>query len=152
MQPIRWAIVTSLAVALLSVACSSDDTTTDAPPTTGTTAATATSAPTSAATPAAATAAAKTAPALSTPGADGTVQATISGGKLPTLAVKVGSVVAFVNQDAFAHTATSDDGSTFDSQSLAPSGGTFKFTASKAGTFTYACSIHPDMKGSITVQ
>lgn len=101
---------------------------------------------------AAATAAAKAAPALSTPGTDGTVHATISGGRLPTLAVKSGTVVVFVNEDALAHTATSDDGSTFDSQSLSPGGGSFKFTASKAGTFSYVCSIHPDMKGTLTVQ
>ncbi|RJQ13145.1 MAG: amidase [Dehalococcoidia bacterium] len=94
----------------------------------------------------------KAAPALSTPGADGAVRAPISGGKLPTLVVKAGTTVTFVNEDAFAHTTTSDDGSTFDSQPLTPNGGTFKFTASKTGTFTYACTIHPDMKASITVQ
>ncbi len=144
MHPFRWAAVTSLAaVTLLGVACSGGDAKTEATPA---------KASTTTATPAAATAAVPSAPALSTPGADGTVRAAISGGKLPTLAVRADVMVTFVNEDAFAHTATSDDGSTFDSQPLKPSGGTFKFTASKAGTFTYACTIHPDMKASITVQ
>lgn len=157
MHPFRWAAVTSLAaVTLLGVACSGGDAKTEATPAKASTATTATAtaatSTTTATAAAAATAVAKAAPALSTPGADGTVRAAISGGKLPTLAVKAGATVTFVNEDAFAHTATSDDGSTFDSQPLKPSGGTFKFTASKAGTFTYACTIHPDMKASITVQ
>lgn len=157
MYPFRRAAVTSLAaVTLLGIACSGGNTKTEGTPAKASTAtmatATAAASATTATPAAAATAAAKAAPALSTPGTDGTVRAAISGGKLPTLAVKVGATITFVNEDAFAHTATSDDGSTFDSQSLKPSGGTFKFTVSKAGTFTYACTIHPDMKASITVQ
>ena len=76
----------------------------------------------------------------------------ISGFKLPTLTVTTGAVVEFVNQDTTGHTATSADDKTFNSGTLTLNGGSFKFTASKAGTFPYACMIHPDMKGSITVQ
>ena len=155
MHPIRWAAVTALgAVTLLGIACSGDDAKTEATATkaaASATAAAATSAPTSAPTAAAATAAA-TIPTVTPAGADGTVKAIISGFKLPTLTVKTGAVVEFVNQDTTGHTATSADDKAFNSGTLTLNGGPFKFTASKAGTFPYACMIHPDMKGSITVQ
>lgn len=157
MHPIRWAAVTALAaVTLLGVACSGDDAKTEATATKAAASATAaagaaTAAPTSAPTAAAATAAA-TIPTVTPAGADGTVKAIISGFKLPTLTVKTGAVVEFVNQDTTGHTATSADDKTFNSGTLTLNGGSFKFTASKAGTFPYACMIHPDMKGSITVQ
>ncbi len=103
MHRFRWAAVTTLAaVALVGVACSSDNGKTEATPTKA--AADATVATTSAATSSAATAAAKASVAPSpaatatvatvTPaGADGTVKAIISGFKLPTLTVKTGTVV-----------------------------------------------------------
>ncbi len=138
---IRWAIGTALATATIALAACSDGAdpnpaTTPTPPVAGS--------PTSAA-----AAAAPKAPASAQ---EGNVRAVISNFTLPTLTVKVGSVVEFVNQDSAGHTATSDDKTTFDSKTLSPSGGSFKFTASKAGVFNYACSIHSSMKGSITVQ
>lgn len=157
MHSIRWASLACAAVALVGAACSSEE----AKPAATTPAAATPAAATSTATPpAAATTAAPAAakpagpaavPPLSTPGADGTVKAIISGAKLPTLTVKAGTVVEFVNRDATAHTATSDDGTTFDSGSLAQNE-TAKFTAGKAGTFAYSCSIHPDMKAFLIVQ
>lgn len=65
------------------------------------------------------------------------------------LAAKVGQPVTVVNEDAVAHTWTADNG-TFDSGTLAQ-GKTFTFTFSKAGAYSYICSIHPRMKGTITV-
>jgi plastocyanin len=47
------------------------------------------------------------------------------------------------------HNITADDGS-FTSGPLAP-GTSFDATFSLAGTFTYHCSIHPTMKGTVTV-
>ena len=59
--------------------------------------------------------------------------------------VAMGSVVTWSNTDAgITHTATSDDGTTFNSGNVA--GGTnFKFTAATAGTFTYHCIYHQSM-------
>ena len=72
-----------------------------------------------------------------------------------TLTVKVGTTVTWTNMTQAPHTVTSDDGKTFDSGSsnpISPSGGTFSFTFSKAGTFAYHCQIHPFMKATIIVQ
>ena len=72
-----------------------------------------------------------------------------------TLTVKVGTTVTWTNMTQAPHTVTSDDGKTFDSGSanpISPSGGTFSFTFTKAGTFTYHCQIHPFMKATIIVQ
>ena len=61
--------------------------------------------------------------------------------------VAVGESVTFENEGAIAHTVTGDD---FDSGSLAP-GDTFTFKASEAGTFSYVCTFHPGMQGTIEV-
>jgi plastocyanin len=67
---------------------------------------------------------------------------------------KVGQTVVWVNGDGNTHTITSTSvpsgASTFDSGSLA-SGDTFKVTFTQAGIYQYYCSIHPWMKGTITV-
>jgi plastocyanin len=76
----------------------------------------------------------------------------ISGFKfLPaTLTVKTGETVEWKNEDTVVHTATADD-KTFDSGNIAP-GKSWTFVASKPGTYTYICTIHPNMKGTLTVQ
>jgi plastocyanin len=66
------------------------------------------------------------------------------------LSAPVGTKVTWTNQDSVAHTVTSSDGS-FKSGQLAP-GGTFSFTFTKAGVFTYHCSNHPRMLGQVTVK
>ena len=65
------------------------------------------------------------------------------------LQIKVGTVVTWTNNDATAHTVTSDT-SIFDSGTLT-SGAKFTFTFAQAGTFTYHCNIHTSMTGTITV-
>jgi len=67
-----------------------------------------------------------------------------------TLDVSVGTTVTWTNNDSATHTVTADDGS-FDSGNLA-TGKSFTFTFKKAGTFTYHCSIHPNMKATIVVK
>jgi plastocyanin len=62
----------------------------------------------------------------------------------------VGDTVTFTNDGAVAHTVTATSGAKFDSGSLEP-GKTFKFTAEKAGTVSYVCTIHPGMQGTIEV-
>jgi plastocyanin len=65
--------------------------------------------------------------------------------------VKVGEAVEWDFTDTTAqHTATSDDGTTFDSPALG-AGEKYTYTFTKAGKFAYHCSIHPQMVASITV-
>ena len=71
----------------------------------------------------------------------------------PALTVKTGTSVTWTNQDPAPHAIVSDTGSPapFSSGSL-PAGASYTFTFTQAGTYPYSCSIHPSMKGSITVQ
>nr|WP_321238085.1 cupredoxin family copper-binding protein [uncultured Tolumonas sp.] len=63
--------------------------------------------------------------------------------------VKIGSSITWTNQDRAPHTITSDDGS-WDSGKIMQNGKyTHKFDT--AGTFTYYCTVHPSMKGTIIV-
>jgi putative membrane protein len=64
--------------------------------------------------------------------------------------VKQGDAIVWVNDDPFPHTATSAAGG-FDSHAMAP-GATFRYVAAKRGEFTYACSFHPTMTGTILVE
>ena len=66
------------------------------------------------------------------------------------LAVKSGDRITWVNKDLFPHTATAD-AKAFDSHSIAPTG-TWTWVAGKPGTYTYTCTFHPTMKGTIRVQ
>ena len=69
-----------------------------------------------------------------------------------SLTVKSGTVVTWTNQDGASHTIVSDTGSpvAFSSDSLS-SGASYSFTFTQPGTYTYHCSIHPTMKGTIIV-
>jgi plastocyanin len=63
---------------------------------------------------------------------------------------KVGDTVKWsIDDDSSPHTVTADDGS-FDSQQKSK-GDTFTFKFAKAGTFAYHCTLHANMKGTITV-
>ena len=65
--------------------------------------------------------------------------------------VAKGTVVKWVNDDAYAHTATSDDGATFDSGNIA-GGSSYSYTANTPGTFNYHCTIHGTaMSGTLIV-
>jgi amicyanin len=70
-----------------------------------------------------------------------------------TLTVKTGSTVTWTNQDAAPHQVASDPGTpvAFSSDSLA-NGASYQFTFTQPGTYTYHCTIHPNMKGTIIVQ
>ena len=67
------------------------------------------------------------------------------------LTVKTGATVTWVNKDSTTHTVTSDNGAFTSSSNLNP-GSNYTFTFTKAGTYPYHCSIHPEMKGTIVVQ
>ena len=61
--------------------------------------------------------------------------------------VSAGTSVSWVNQGAVPHTVT---GSNFDSGFLMP-GDTYRRTFNNPGTYSYLCTIHPGMAGTITV-
>ena len=63
--------------------------------------------------------------------------------------VAPGTTVTWTNSDTEAHTVTADDG-LFDSGVLEP-GQSYSTWLGGAGTVTYHCEIHPDMKGSVVV-
>ncbi|WP_426175318.1 cupredoxin domain-containing protein [Massilia sp. TWR1-2-2] len=67
-----------------------------------------------------------------------------------TLKVKAGDTVIWKNKDAFPHTATSV-ARLFDSKPIA-SGASWKFVATRRGTFAYLCTLHQTMKGMLTVE
>lgn len=68
------------------------------------------------------------------------------------LVVAAGTPVTITNMDSAEHTVTADDGAAFDVD-VKGSGGTASFTApSKPGTYTYHCTFHPGMHGTLTVQ
>jgi len=68
----------------------------------------------------------------------------------PAITVKVGETVAWTNdENGIQHTTTADEG-LWSSGSL-DSGDVFEFTFSEPGTYTYLCTIHPSMTGTITV-
>ncbi|HUH08205.1 MAG TPA: cupredoxin domain-containing protein [Egibacteraceae bacterium] len=64
--------------------------------------------------------------------------------------VPAGTTVTVVNEDSASHTWTSTSG-VFDSGNLA-GGDSFSFEFADPGTYAFACSIHPTMTGSLTVE
>lgn len=66
-----------------------------------------------------------------------------------SLDLGIGTTVTWTNEDSSQHTATAGDGS-FDTGVLAQ-GDTFSHTFDTAGTFDYICTIHPNMKATLTV-
>ena len=67
-----------------------------------------------------------------------------------TLTVRVGDIVQWTNNDAAAHTVTSNNGTSFSSGSMAQNA-IFTYTATTTGSFPYHCAIHPSMTAAITV-
>ena len=65
--------------------------------------------------------------------------------------VRVGQTVAWKNNDTTAHDAT-QDASRFATGIVSAGATSSPITMSAAGTFTYHCTIHPGMVGTITVQ
>lgn len=67
-----------------------------------------------------------------------------------SLSVKAGTTVTWKNNDGFAHTVTSNDGTSFNSGTLA-GGASFSYTTTTAGTYNYHCNIHSGMTGTLIV-
>ncbi len=64
------------------------------------------------------------------------------------ITVAVGTTVTWTNNNTQPHTATS--AGNFDTGAIQP-GASMTVTFDKAGTFSYICSFHPFMTGSVTV-
>src|SRR5215213_5065237 len=67
----------------------------------------------------------------------------------PELTVKVGSTVTWKNHDDIPHTVVS--AGKFRSKTM-DTDGSFSFTFTAAGSYTYFCSLHPHMTGMIKVE
>jgi plastocyanin len=67
-----------------------------------------------------------------------------------TVTVPVGATVTWTNRDDIPHTVVSTDG-VFKSK-VRDTDEKFSYTFSKAGTYSYFCSIHPKMTGKVVVQ
>jgi plastocyanin len=70
------------------------------------------------------------------------------------ITIAVGDSVTWINKDSTNHTVTGDkvgSGDDFDSGSFG-NGAEFTHTFTQAGTYPYHCSIHTNMKGTVTVQ
>jgi len=65
------------------------------------------------------------------------------------ITVAPGTTVNWTNEGPSPHTTTADDG-TWDSGTM-EQGEDFSFTFDEPGTYTYHCSIHPDMTATIKV-
>ena len=68
-----------------------------------------------------------------------------------SVVVKQGARVTVTNQDSAAHTATADDGHSFDTGTLAD-GASQTISVSRPGSYPYHCSIHPFMHGTLVVK
>ncbi len=66
-----------------------------------------------------------------------------------TLEVSAGATVSWTNTGQVVHTVTADNGA-FNSGEMSP-GATVTGTFNTPGTYTYHCSIHPDMTGTLIV-
>jgi len=67
-----------------------------------------------------------------------------------SLTVRVGDTIVWVNRDPFPHTVTAV-GKRFDSHEIAV-GHSWTYRARKAGIFSYACTLHPTMSGTLRVE
>jgi plastocyanin len=66
------------------------------------------------------------------------------------LTIPVGTTVTWTNRDDIPHTAVSTDG-VFKSKVM-DTDEKFSYTFTKAGTYSYYCTIHPKMTGQVVVQ
>ena len=68
-----------------------------------------------------------------------------------SLTVKRGAKVTFTNHDSDAHTATANDGHSFDTGML-DQGSSRTITLTKPGSYAYHCTVHSFMKGTLVVR
>lgn len=66
-----------------------------------------------------------------------------------SISVKVGDTVTWTNDDDRDYNVSSSDGG-FSSDNIRP-GGSYSFKFTKPGKFSYNCTYHPRMKGTVSV-
>lgn len=66
-----------------------------------------------------------------------------------SITVAAGTTITWTNKDGVTHNVTSDTG-VFSSGSMG-TGATFSFKFTTSGVYTYKCTIHPSMQGTVTV-
>ncbi len=69
----------------------------------------------------------------------------------PTLTVKSGEKITWINRDEEPHTVVSV-GKKFKKSTALDTDQEFTITAGAPGTYTYFCSVHPKMTGTIIVE
>lgn len=68
------------------------------------------------------------------------------------ITVKVGTKVTWTQEDSLRHDVAPDNSSSdFTGSELLSKGESYSFTFTKAGTYSYHCTPHPFMKGTVTV-
>lgn len=94
---------------------------------------------------------APTTPAAPAAAAAGTAVLKVHDFAFDPLTVAPGTRITLVNSDSAPHNATATDGS-FKSADATP-GHDVSFTApSKPGAYSFLCTVHPNMKGTLTVK
>ena len=71
------------------------------------------------------------------------------------LTVKVGDTVKWTNNESVPHDVTKEDGPGADFSSgkgNMQQGDTYEQAFKEAGTVNYVCTVHPNMKGTVTVE
>src|SRR3954452_23934585 len=68
-----------------------------------------------------------------------------------TTTASVGQQICWTNEDTVDHDAVAESGADFKSE-LFGKGQAFTATVDKPGTVKYVCTVHPGMKGTITVK
>jgi len=66
------------------------------------------------------------------------------------ITVAVGGSVTWTNNDNTSHTSTANNGAW--NSGVIAAGGKYSMTFASAGSFTYHCTLHPGMVGTVTVQ
>lgn len=67
------------------------------------------------------------------------------------LSIKPGTTVKWTNRDSVEHTVTSEGKNRTLNSKLLGQGESFTFTFNQPGVFSYLCTPHPNMSGSVTV-
>jgi amicyanin len=68
-----------------------------------------------------------------------------------SIKIKVGTKVTWTNTDSVKHNIAMDNGTDGPSSPMLGKGDTYSYTFTKAGTFSYHCTPHPYMKGTVVV-
>lgn len=69
-----------------------------------------------------------------------------------TIKIKAAGTITYTNGDSVAHSFTADDGESFDSGLVGRDRSTTITAPSVPGTYTFHCTPHPSMKGTLIVE